>query len=158
MKPDITLSSGMRAPAFEAIDQNNESVSLGQFAGKTVVLYFYPRAMTPGCTTQACELTQHHDAFASRNCVVLGVSPDLPEKLKRFEAKYQLAFTLLSDPDHVIASQYGVWGPKKFMGRVFDGIHRATFIIGPTGDIQETLYPVKTKTHHADVLALLDTL
>ena len=158
MKPNITLSQGMLAPTFDTLDQNSESVSLTQFAGKTVVLYFYPRAMTPGCTTQACELTQHHDAFNRRDCVILGVSPDTPEKLKRFESKYNLSFRLLSDLDHSIASLYGVWGPKKFMGRVFDGIHRATFIIGPSGKIQATMYPVKTKTHHDDVLALLDTL
>lgn len=158
MKPALFLNPGDQAPDFGAKDQSGALQSLANYSGKTVILYFYPKALTPGCTTQACALSEHLDAFTSRNCVVLGVSPDLPEKLMRFTEKYHLNFDLLSDPDHAIADAYGVWGAKKFMGRVYDGIHRTTFIISGEGKIASTLYPVKTKTHHNDVLQSLDAL
>ena len=158
MKPTLFLNSGDLAPTFTALDQTGKSHSLSDYAGKTLVLYFYPQALTPGCTTQACELTENLSAFADRNCVVLGISPDEPGKLARFATKYDLKFDLLSDPDHAIADAYGVWGPKKFMGRVYDGLHRTTFILSAEGRLLSTLYPVKTKTHHDDVLQLLDAL
>ena len=158
MKPELFLNPGDPAPGFAATNQSGEQRTLADFLGKTVILYFYPKALTPGCTTQACALSEHLDAFTSRNCVVLGLSPDQPEKLARFTEKYHLNFDLLSDPDHAIADAYGVWGAKKFMGRVYDGIHRTTFIISDAGKILSTLHPVKTKTHHDDVLQVLDAL
>jgi len=146
--------AGKAAPAFSLKDQNGEKVALKDFKGKkTVVLYFYPKAMTPGCTVQACGIRDFKKKFSSNDVVVLGVSPDAPEKLKRFEDKQNLNFTLLSDPDHAIADKYGAWGPKKFMGKEYDGILRSTFIIGKDGKIKHVMPKVKTKTHHEDVLA-----
>ena len=148
-KPDI----GSAAPDFSLLDQNGETVTLSQFKGKSVVVYFYPKAMTPGCTTQACGIRDSQQAYAAANTVVLALSPDQPERLKKFEDKQDLNFTLLSDPDHAVADAYGVWGPKKFMGREYDGIHRSTFIIDDKGILREIMAKVKTKSHHEDVLA-----
>jgi len=158
MKPDIKLNTGDPSPSFTTKNQDNQNRSLSDFKGKTVVLYFYPKAMTPGCTTQACAIRDHQDEFNDRNAVVLGISPDVPARLQKFIEKQSLNFELLSDEDHKIADLFGVWGPKKFMGKVYDGIHRSTFIIDPEGKIQAIMHPVKTKTHHEDVLSLLDTL
>lgn len=145
---------GKVAPAFNLKDQNGEKVALKDFKGKkTVVLYFYPKAMTPGCTVQACGIRDFKRKFTSNDVVVLGVSPDAPERLKKFEDKQSLNFTLLSDPEHTIADKYGAWGPKKFMGKEYDGILRSTFIIGKEGKIKHVMPKVKTKTHHEDVLA-----
>ncbi len=145
---------GKVAPAFNLKDQNGDKVALKDFKGeKTVVLYFYPKASTPGCTVQACGIRDFKKKFSSNDVVVLGVSPDAPEKLKKFEDKQGLNFTLLSDPDHAIADKYGAWGPKKFMGKEYDGILRSTFIIGKDGKIKHVMPKVKTKTHHEDVLA-----
>ena len=147
---------GNLAPAFSLLDQNGNKVSLKDFKGKArVVLYFYPKAMTPGCTTQACGLRDANDAYAARDIVVLGLSPDPHERLKRFEDKYDLNFTLLSDEDHSVAEAYGAWGLKKFMGREFMGILRSTFVIDSNGVISHVMATVKTKTHHDDVLALI---
>ncbi len=147
-KPDI----GAPAPDFTLLDQNGKSVSLSQFKGQHLVVYFYPKAMTPGCTTQACGIRDSKQAYADANTVVLALSPDLPERLKKFEDKQALNFTLLSDPDHAVADTYGVWGLKKFMGREYDGIHRSTFIIDDKGILREIFAKVKTKTHHQDML------
>ena len=145
---------GKAAPAFSLKDQNGDKVALKDFKGeKVVVLYFYPKAMTPGCTVQACGIRDFKKKFASNKVVVLGVSPDEPERLMKFEDKQGLNFTLLSDPDHKIADKYGAWGPKKFMGKEYDGILRSTFIIGKDGKIKHVMPKVKTKTHHEDVLA-----
>ncbi len=150
---------GNMAPAFTLRDQNNEKVSLRDFRGdKNVVLYFYPKAMTPGCTVQACGIRDSKNEFASLDTVVLGVSPDPVARLARFIDKQQLNFTLLSDEDHAVAEKYGVWDLKKFMGREFMGILRTTFIIGKDGRLQHVMDKVKTKTHHNDVLALIRTL
>lgn len=144
---------GKVAPAFSLKDQNGDKVALKDFKGeKTVVLYFYPKVMTPGCTVQACGIRDFKRKFSSNDVVVLGVSPDAPEKLKKFEDKQSLNFTLLSDPEHAIADKYGAWGPKKFMGKEYDGILRSTFIIGKDGKIKHVMPKVKTKTHHEDVL------
>lgn len=144
---------GNLAPAFTLLDQDGNKVSLKDFKGKkNVVLYFYPKAMTPGCTTQACGVRDSKKEFAKLKTVVLGVSPDAPERLTRFIEKQDLNFTLLSDPDHKIADKYGSWGPKKFMGREFDGILRQTFIIGKDGKLKHVMNKVKTKTHHDDVI------
>ncbi len=144
---------GKAAPLFTLLDQDGQSVSLQDFQGKSsVLIYFYPKAMTPGCTVQACSLRDHQQAYREHNLVVLGISPDPVSRLKKFIDKENLNFTLLSDPDHVVADQYGVWGPKKFMGRVFDGIHRISFIVGQDGLVQHVFAKVATKTHHQDVL------
>lgn len=143
---------GNMAPAFTLLNQRGEKVSLKSFKGeKNVVLYFYPKAMTPGCTTQACGIRDSKKAFEKLDTVVLGVSPDAYPRLARFEERDKLNFDLLSDEDHGIADKYGVWGPKKFMGREFDGIHRVTFIIGKDGRLKHIFPKVNTKTHHDDV-------
>ncbi len=145
---------GNMAPAFTLLNQRGEKVSLKDFRGKKhVVLYFYPKAMTPGCTTQACGIRDSRQDFDKLDTVVLGVSPDPVKRLQKFEEKQGLNFDLLSDEDHAVADKYGVWGPKKFMGREFDGIHRNTFIIGKDGRLKHIIPKVKTKTHHQDVQA-----
>ena len=147
---------GNLAPTFSLKDQNGDKVSLADFKGKkNIVLYFYPKAMTPGCTTQACAIRDCKKDFAKLNTVVLGISPDAPEKLIKFQEKEGINFTLLSDEDHKIALKYGSWGRKKFMGKEYDGILRQTFIIGKDGKLKEILNKFKTKTHHEDVLAYL---
>lgn len=144
---------GNLAPAFTLINQDGEKVSLKDFKGKkNVVLYFYPKANTPGCTVQACGIRDYKKEFAKVKTEVLGVSPDAPDKLVKFIEKQDLNFTLLSDPDHATADKYGSWGPKKFMGREYDGILRQTFIIGKDGKLKHIMDKVKTKTHHDDVL------
>lgn len=143
------------APVFSLVDQTGELVSLEALRGKRVVLYFYPRAMTPGCTVQACGLRDVQAELAALNAVAIGISPDKPASLAKFAQRDQLNFTLLSDPDHQVAEAYGVWGLKKFMGRESMGILRKTFIIGTDGKIEHILHKVKTKTHHDDVLAWL---
>lgn len=144
---------GSVAPAFTLVNQKGEKVSLKDFKGeKNVVLYFYPKAMTPGCTVQACGIRDTKKKFSSAKTVVLGVSPDAPERLVKFIDKEGLNFDLLSDPDHKIADKYGAWGPKKFMGKEYDGILRTTFIIGKDGRLKHVMDKVKTKSHHDDVL------
>ena len=146
--PDI----GSTAPDFSLQDQNGEAVTLTQFKGKTVVLYFYPKAMTPGCTVQACGIRDSSEIYVSKNIVTLAVSPDPHARLKKFDEKYDLNFTLLSDEDHAVAKSYGAWGLKKFMGKEYDGIHRITFIINEEGVIDEVISKVKTKDHAAQIL------
>ena len=144
---------GNNAPAFNLLNQDGEKVALKDFKGdKNIVLYFYPKAMTPGCTTQACGIRDTKKEFAKLDTVVLGVSPDEPERLTKFIAKEKLNFDLLSDPDHKIADKYGSWGPKKFMGKEYDGILRQTFIIGKDGKLKHVMDKVKTKSHHDDVI------
>lgn len=150
--------TGQAAPAFSTLNQRGETVSLKDYRGKKVVLYFYPKAMTPGCTVQACGLRDSKAELDKRNAVALGISPDAPKRLVKFIEKEGLNFDLLSDEDHAIADQYGVWGLKKFMGREFDGIHRITFIIDEDGKLVQVMDKVKTKSHHDDVLAVLDSL
>ena len=150
---------GNMAPAFTLPDQDGNKVSLKQFKGeKNVVLYFYPKAMTPGCTTQACGIRDSRKALEKLDTVVLGVSPDPVARLGKFIEKQGLNFTLLSDEDHAIADKYGAWGPKKFMGREFDGVLRSTFIIGKDGRLKHIMEKVNTKTHHDEVLALIKEL
>ncbi|MFT4521072.1 MAG: peroxiredoxin Q/BCP [Halioglobus sp.] len=150
---------GNKAPAFTLLDQDSNKVSLKDFAGKkNVVLYFYPKAMTPGCTVQACGIRDSKKALAKLDTVVLGVSPDAVPRLGRFIEKQDLNFTLLSDEDHAITDKYGMWGLKKFMGREFMGVIRSTFIIGKDGRLKHIMAKVKTKSHHDDVLALIKEL
>ncbi len=152
-----SLSVGQAAPVFSLPDQNGEMVNLADFQGKkNVVLYFYPKAMTPGCTTQACGLRDSEAELAQRNTVVLGLSPDPSARLARFSDKQGLNFTLLSDEDHAVAEQYGAWGLKKFMGKTFMGILRSSFMLDKHGILIAVLDKVNTKTHHQDVLNVLD--
>ncbi|WP_394210808.1 thioredoxin-dependent thiol peroxidase [Enterovibrio calviensis] len=151
-----TLTAGVAAPDFSLQDQNGNTVSLSQFKGKNKVLvYFYPKAMTPGCTTQACSLRDSKSELEALNTVVLGISPDPVKKLKGFEEKKALNFTLLSDEDHAVADAFGVWGPKKFMGREYDGIHRLSFLIGEDGNVEHVFNKFKTKDHHEVVINYL---
>ncbi|USH03116.1 thioredoxin-dependent thiol peroxidase [Grimontia kaedaensis] len=151
-----TLEAGAAAPEFSLQDQNGNTVSLSQFKGKNKVLvYFYPKAMTPGCTTQACSLRDSKAELDELNTVVLGLSPDPVKKLKGFEEKKELNFTLLSDEDHAVADAFGVWGPKKFMGKEYDGIHRLSFLVDETGVIEHVFNKFKTKDHHDVVINYL---
>ena len=150
---------GNMAPAFTLQDQDGNKVSLKDFKGKSnVVLYFYPRAMTPGCTVQACGIRDSKAALKKANTVVLGVSPDPVARLGKFIDKEGLNFTLLSDEDHKITEKYGCWGLKKFMGRESMGVLRTTFIIGKDGRLKDVMDKVKTKSHHDDVLARIKEL
>lgn len=153
--PSITLQIGDPAPTFEAPSSGGASVSLAALRGKNVVLYFYPKDDTPGCTTEACGFRDAHDEFTRRNAVVLGVSPDPVKAHDKFTAKFRLPFTLVADTDHAIANAYGVWGEKKFMGRTYQGVHRCTFLIGPDGRITAIWPQVKPADHPAEVLAAL---
>jgi peroxiredoxin Q/BCP len=150
---------GNLAPAFTLLDQEGEKVSLKQFRDKkNVALYFYPKAMTPGCTVQACGIRDSKKALAKLDTVVLGVSPDPVARLGRFIDKQDLNFTLLSDEGHAITEKYGCWDLKKFMGREFMGVLRTTFIIGKDGRLKHVMNKVKTKSHHDDVMALIKDL
>lgn len=144
---------GNMAPTFTLTDQNGNKVSLKDFKDKNnVVVYFYPKAMTPGCTVQACGIRDYKKEFKKVDTVILAISPDSSERLKRFEQRDELNFTLLSDEDHKIAEKYGSWGRKKFMGKEYDGILRQTYIIGKDGRIKDIITKVKTKSHNEDVL------
>jgi peroxiredoxin Q/BCP len=146
------LSPGQPAPDFSLLDQNGKTVSLKDFRGKNVVVYFYPKALTPGCTVQACGLRDVRQELEKLNVVVLGISPDAPKKLKQFEEKKELNFTLLSDEDHKVAESYGCWGLKKFMGREFMGVLRQSFFLDSEGRILEVLDKVDTGSHHDTIL------
>jgi peroxiredoxin Q/BCP len=150
---------GRVAPAFSLPNQKGEQVKLKDFKGeKNVVLYFYPKAMTPGCTTQASGLRDSKSKFTRADTVILGVSPDPSNRLQKFIDKEKLNFDLLSDEDHSLAEKYGVWGLKKFMGKEYMGIKRMTFVIGKDGKLKHVMEKVKTKSHHEDVLELVKSL
>lgn len=150
---------GNNAPAFTLTNQDGESVSLKDFKGKkNVVLYFYPKAMTPGCTVQACGVRDSNAKFVKQDTVVLGVSPDPVSRLVKFREKERLNFDLLSDEDHKIAEKYGVWGLKKFMGREYMGINRITFVIDKDGKLRHIMEKVNTKTHNDDVMEIVKAL
>lgn len=146
------LKVGDKAPDFAAPDQNDKIVKLSDFKGKKLVLYFYPKDMTPGCTAQACNLRDNYDQLLDQGYEVLGVSADSPAKHRKFIEKYDLPFSLLSDEDHKVLNAYGTWGPKKFMGRQYDGIIRTTFVIDENGTITEIIDKVKTKDHYNQVV------
>ncbi|KGQ33688.1 thioredoxin-dependent thiol peroxidase [Gallibacterium anatis] len=152
-----TLTAGAKAPEFTLLDQHSQPVSLSEFRGQKVLVYFYPKALTPGCTTQACGIRDTKAEWQKLNVKVLGISPDLPAKLAQFEQKKELNFTLLSDPEHKVAEAFGVWGEKKFMGRTFDGIHRISFLINEQGEIEKVFDKFKTGEHHQVVLDYLQS-
>ena len=152
------LSVGSQAPIFTLLNQQEQPVSLNDFLGKKVLVYFYPKALTPGCTTQACGLRDSKSELDELGLVVLGISPDTPKKLAQFIEKKALNFTLLSDPDHKIAEQFGVWSEKKFMGKTYDGIHRISFLIDENGKIIHVFDKFKTKEHHQIIVDYLRSL
>lgn len=147
-----TLKAGDKAPNFTGINEKGETISLSDYAGKKLVLYFYPKDMTPGCTMQSCNLRDNYEVLLKQGYEVLGVSADSAARHQKFIDKHELPFSLLADEDHTVLNAYGVWGPKKFMGREFDGIHRTTFIIDENGTIEEVIRKVKTKEHSAQIL------
>jgi peroxiredoxin Q/BCP len=149
------IEQGAPAPDFTLSDQDGQPVTLSSFRGKSVVLYFYPKADTPGCTTQACGVRDHHADYDAAGAVVLGVSADPVKAIKKFADKHQLGFTLLADPDHAVAETYGVWVQKSMYGRTYWGIARTTFIIDPAGKVTDVLANVKPATHDENVLAAL---
>ncbi len=148
-----TLTEGTKAPAFTGKDQDGNTVKLSACKGQAVVLYFYPEDMTPTCTDQACNLRDNFAALKKAGLVVLGVSPDDAAKHKKFEARYNLPFTLLTDPAHSIISKYGVWGEKQMYGRKYMGLHRTTFLIDEKGIIRKIFLKPKSKQHSEEILA-----
>jgi peroxiredoxin Q/BCP len=152
---ELKLKEGDKAPEFSASKQDGQQVSLSDFKGKNVILYFYPRDNTPGCTKEACAFRDDFAEFKKKGAVVLGVSTDSAKSHGKFVEKYKLPFTLLADPEKKIVQSYGVWGPKQFMGMKFTGTHRVTFLIGPDGRIKKIWPKVKPAEHAAEVLAAL---
>lgn len=146
------LNEGEKAPAFTGKDQNGKKISLKDFKGKKVVLYFYPEDDTPTCTVEACNLRDNYKLLQKAGLEVLGVSPDDGKKHKKFELKYQLPFTLIEDPDKKIIDQYGVWGEKNLYGRKYMGLHRTTFLIDEKGIIQKIFRKPKSKIHSQEIL------
>ena len=149
------IREGEQAPDFTLESDTGEQVSLAGLRGKPVVLYFYPKDDTPGCTAQACGIRDAYEAFEQAGAVVLGVSPDSVKKHVKFKEKYDLPFTLLADPEHALAESYGVWGEKKYMGKSYMGVSRTTFVIGADGAVVKVFENVKPLTHADDVLAAL---
>ena len=147
-----TLNIGDKAPEFETIDQNNKTVRLKDYLGKKIVLFFYPKASTPGCTVEACNLRDNYQAFLKKGYEVIGVSADSQKRQSNFAIKNDLPYSLLVDEEKNIIRAYGIWGPKKFMGREYDGIHRTTFVIDESGNIENIISKVKTKEHSAQIL------
>jgi peroxiredoxin Q/BCP len=152
------IEPGSAAPDFTLQNQDDESTSLSDYHGHWVVLYFYPKADTPGCTAQACGVRDRGGDYAKADAVVLGVSPDSVRALKKFAEKYGLPFTLLADPEHEVADRYGVWAEKSMYGRTYWGNQRSTFIIDPAGVVRHVIPKVTPKTHDDDVLAAIASL
>lgn len=146
------LEAGDKAPDFTAEDQDGNKISLKDFKGKKLVLFFYPKASTPGCTAEACNLRDNWKSFQSKGYEILGVSADSKKRQQNFKDKYELPYPLLADEDKEVINAYGVWGPKKFMGKEYDGINRTTFVIDENGKIEEVIGKVKTKDHAAQIL------
>jgi len=147
-----SLKIGDKAPQFEAKDNAGNTVKLSDYAGKKLVLFFYPKASTPGCTKEACNLSDNYQTFVSKGYDVLGVSADSAKRQQNFIDKYEFPFPLLADEDKAVIEAFNVWGPKKFMGKEYDGIHRTTFIIDEKGVIENVFTKVKTKEHAAQIL------
>ena len=151
----MPLSQGNLAPDFTLADETNRLHTLSQYRGQPVVLYFYPKDDTPGCTTEACNFRDDYSAYQQAGVTILGVSPDTPAKHSKFKAKFGLPFTLLADADHQVCDLYGVWGPKKFKGRAYEGVLRTTFLVGADGKILQVFENVKPAEHSAEVLQAL---
>jgi peroxiredoxin Q/BCP len=151
----VMVQEGKPAPDFELTSDEGTSVRLSELRGKPVVVYFYPKDDTPGCTTQACGIRDNYDAFGERGAVVLGISPDEESSHVKFKQKYGLPFTLLADPDHKVADQYGVWGERSLYGKKYMGIERSTFVIDAEGNVAKVMRRVKPDTHAQQVLDAL---
>lgn len=147
-----TLKAGDKAPDFKAEDQDGNLVQLSDFKGKKLILFFYPKASTPGCTAEACNLRDNWETFQQKGYEIVGVSADSKKRQAKFREKYGLPFPLLADEEKNVIEAYGVWGPKKFMGKEYDGINRTTFIIDEEGKIQDVISNVKTKEHSEQIL------
>ena len=147
-----TLQKGDQAPSFSGVDQDGKTHQLADYAGKKLVVFFYPKANTPGCTAEACDLRDNYARFESQNYALLGVSADSSKAQAKFKDKYEFPFPLLADEDKAVIQAFGVWGPKKFMGKEYDGIHRTTFVIDEKGIIEEVITDVKTKVHASQIL------
>jgi peroxiredoxin Q/BCP len=154
----MILKEKTKAPDFSLVDEKGNTVSLADFKGKPVVLYFYPKDDTPGCTTEACSFRDDYSQYKEAGAVILGVSPDSEKSHAKFASKHQLPFTLLVDEDHKICEAYGVWGRKKFMGREYDGVFRTTFLIDKKGNIAKVFEGVKPAVHSEEVLQALAEL
>ena len=147
-----TLQIGDTAPNFKSIDQAGNSVSLADYKGKKLVLFFYPKASTPGCTVEACNLSDNYSRFTALGYDVLGVSADSAKRQSNFKEKHGFPYPLLADEDKSVINAFGVWGPKKFMGKEYNGIHRTTFVIDAHGLIEDIIFKVKTKQHTSQIL------
>lgn len=147
-----TLKIGDKAPDIESIDQNNKTIRSKDYLGKKIILFFYPKASTPGCTVEACNLRDNYQEFLKKGYEVIGVSADSQKRQFNFATKNNLPYSLLVDENKDIINAYGVWGPKKFMGKEYDGIHRTTFVIDESGNIENIISKVKTKEHSAQIL------
>ncbi|NER13821.1 thioredoxin-dependent thiol peroxidase [Leptobacterium flavescens] len=147
-----TLQAGDKVPEFTVKDQDGNDISLSDYKGKKLVVFFYPRASTPGCTDEACNLRDNYSELQAAGYELLGVSADTQRKQTNFRNKYDFPFPLLADTEKEVIDAFGVWGPKKFMGREFDGIHRKTFIIDESGTVERVIDKVKTKDHAAQIL------
>lgn len=148
----ISLKIGDTAPNFQSLDEAGNSLSLADFKGKKLVLFFYPKASTPGCTLEACNLSDNYNRFKALGYDILGVSADSAKKQNNFKEKYGFPYPLLADEDKSVIKAFGVWGPKKFMGKIYDGIHRTTFVINESGIIEDIILKVKTKDHTSQIL------
>ncbi|HUH35097.1 MAG TPA: thioredoxin-dependent thiol peroxidase [Moheibacter sp.] len=148
------LQKGDKAPEFKGIDQNGNTIQSTDYKGKKYVLFFYPKASTPGCINEACNLRDNEEALKKRGYEIIGVSADSVKRQLNFATKYQLTYPLIADEEKEIIQAFGVWGPKKFMGRTFDGIHRTTFLIDENGVIEQVIEKVKTKEHAQQILDL----
>jgi len=146
------LTKGDTAPDFIGFDQDGKKHELEDYAGKKLVIFFYPKADTPGCTAEACDLRNNHERFKTLGYEILGVSADSQKKQAKFKEKFHLPYPLIADEDKEMITAFGVWGPKKFMGRLFDGINRTTFVIDGKGIIEDVITNVKTKEHSAQIL------
>ncbi|NNG09620.1 MAG: thioredoxin-dependent thiol peroxidase [Arenibacter sp.] len=147
-----TLKVGDKVPEFSAKDENGNMISLSDYVGKKLIVFFYPKASTPGCTAEACNLRDNYSELKVQGYELLGVSADTPKRQLNFKNKYEFPFPLLADEDHTVLNIFGVWGPKQFMGKKYDGIHRMTFVINEEGVVSKVIEKVKTKDHAAQIL------
>jgi peroxiredoxin Q/BCP len=148
------LNIGSALPAFVGVDQNGEEINSNDFSGKRLVVYFYPKDNTPGCTAQACSLRDDYSALLENNIAVIGVSADSVSSHKKFMDKFQLPFPLIADTEKTLLNLFGVWGPKKFMGKTYDGIHRTSFLFDETGNLMSIIEKPNTKNHAQEILAI----